>query len=315
VLPPDVRAGCDLELTGVCQMFSTDDARQLGKWPDAFELLLPAAESVRVVGAPPWWTFGRLVSALGGVAILLAFALLWAFTLKRRVAVRNALLGREIRARHDAELLANERQRLAADLHDTLAQTLTGAAFQLEIAESLGAPDSAAAAEHLSLAQRLLDRSRDDLRRAVWDLTPGALVGQGLVPALEIAAHELTDGTGITVEVDADGPVASIPDRLSVHLYRAAHEALSNAVRHGGARRILVRLGGEGDSVVLTVSDDGRGFDPERAPGPDEGHFGLRSLRERIQRLGGAVKISSGAGGTTITVRAPFEAASATVSS
>jgi signal transduction histidine kinase len=314
MLGPDVRVGCDLELTGVCQMISTDDARQLGKWPDAFELLLPSAQAIRVIGAPPWWTFERLVSALGAVGILLALALLWAFVLRRRVEVRSALLGREIRARHDAELLASERQRLAADLHDTLAQTLTGAAFQLEIAESLGAPDSAAAAEHLSLAQRLLDRSRDDLRRAVWDLTPGALVGQGLVPALEIAAHELADGTGITVEVDADGSFGSIPDRLSVHLYRAAHEALSNAVRHGGARRILVRLSRDGDFVVLTVNDDGGGFDLETAPGPDEGHFGLRSLRERIQRLGGAVKICSGAAGTTITVRAPIEAL-ATVSS
>jgi signal transduction histidine kinase len=306
-LPSRLRPGSDLELTGVCQMISTEGARQLGKWPDAFEVLLPSAASIRVVGAPPWWTFERLASALGGVAAMLALALLWALTLRRKVEQRTSLLAKEIRARHDSELLATERQRLAADLHDTLSQTLTGAAFQLEVAESLAPPASPAAAEHLALAQRLVDRSRDELRLAVWDLTPGALIAQGLLPALENVGCELADGTGCAISVNAEGSVAAIPEGLGVHLFRIAQEAITNAVRHGRASRIGVHLDVGEEAVSLSVHDDGCGFDPKAAPGPQEGHFGLRSLQERVRRLGGTVAIQSTSAGTTISARVPPE--------
>jgi signal transduction histidine kinase len=241
-----------------------------------------------------------LFMALGLAGGVFALALSWAFTLRRRVETRTALLAREVRARHDAELLSAERARLAADLHDGIAQTLTGAAFQLEVAQAAPDPNT-----HLSLAQRLLDRSRDDLRRALWDLTPGALLERDLPGALAQTGRELS-AEACSVEVRTEGTPVPLPDRLRAHLFRVGQEAISNAVRHGEAKRIDVCIRYAGEQVVLTVADDGRGFEPKAAPGPETGHFGLRALRERLHRLGGELTIESGATGTRLVATVPL---------
>jgi signal transduction histidine kinase len=240
----------------------------------------------------------------GGISVVLAAAVTWALALRRRAKQRSEMLVKEIRARNDAELLAAERMRLAADLHDTLSQSLSGAAMQLEVAGAMEeSPEDME--RHLGLARRLIDRSREDLRRTVWDLDPSALSGRDLADALRKVGREMSEGAEVVVEEEGDLP--ALPERIRVHLFRASQEALGNALRHGNPTRVVVRISVEPTKVRMTVEDNGKGFDLATVPGPDEGHFGLRSLRERFARLSGECEISSGPGGTTVRVAIPLE--------
>lgn len=302
-LPMNFQPGSHVELSGVCVMVLSKEARQIGMAADGFEIDLPDIRSISVVAAPPWWTAERLGVVLAAILGVLGLSLLWGFMLRRRVERRGELLVREIRARHDAELVAAERMRLAGDLHDTLSQSLSGAAMQLEVAGTLAGPEGEAD-EHFVLAKRLLDRSREDLRRAVWDLSPSGLADLDLAAALGKVAREVAGDR--VVEVTKEGDVAGLPERVRAHLFRVGQEALGNALRHGDPKKVKVRVEVSEGAVVLAVEDDGCGFDPERAPGPDEGHFGLRSLKERVARLGGRLEISSSPEGTRVVADVPL---------
>ncbi|RYD28659.1 MAG: sensor histidine kinase, partial [Verrucomicrobiaceae bacterium] len=234
---------------------------------------------------------------------------LWSLALRRQVRRRSELLLQEIRSRHDAELLAAERSRLASDLHDTLSQSLSGAAMQLEVAGALSAGE-AGTAGHFTLAKRLLARSREDLRRAVWDLNPSVMEDRDLPSALRKIAEEINQSGVCEVTVDAaNGEIGSLPERMRTHLFRVGQEAINNALRHGGPTHIHVRMEAAGGQVRLAVSDDGGGFDPATAPGPDQGHFGLSSLAERLVRLGGNLDITSSDQGTILVAQVPCDAA------
>jgi signal transduction histidine kinase len=301
VLPDGLEPGVEVVVEGVCRMGFSDVAGRFGKGADVFDLQLPDARAIKIGGNRSWLTVGGVLMALGPV---LLGTFLWVLVLRRRVGKRSDLLVREIRARHDAELVAAERVRLAADLHDTISQSLSGAAMQLEVAGSL-AEEGISAEDHLALAKRLLDRGREDLRRTVWDLSPSALADVDLASALEQVVRE--SGTGCEVHVSRSGDIASLPERIRIHLFRSGQEALANSLRHGGARRVGISVGVAGGEVGLEIVDDGCGFDPATVPGPDEGHFGLRSLKERITRLGGTLEVASTPAGTRIIATVPLE--------
>lgn len=302
-LPAGVLPGAKLAVTGVCHFIVGENARRFAIRLDGFEIHLADAAGIKVLSAPSWWTPGKLVGAIGVVLFVLGLSLLWGFTLRRRVAQRSALLTREIRARHDTQLLVAERSRLAADLHDTLSQTLSGAALQMEIADSL---DGNSAENHRSLARRLLDRSREDLRRAVWDLTPSALLNQDLRAAFSSIAEDFGADHGCEIRVENCGEFPSLPERTRSHLLRVGQEAIHNAIRHGKATRVDVSFSQEAGNLKLEVKDNGGGFDPAGVPGPVEGHFGLASMRNRIQRLGGAFAVRTSPRGTVVSASVPL---------
>lgn len=302
-VPPDLRKGAKLEVTGICHYQVGETARKFAIRLDGVEIHLADMADIRLLSAPPWWTPGRLAMVIAVILFILGLSLLWVVALRRRVAVRSAMLVREIRARHDTQLLVAERSRLAADLHDTLSQTLSGAALQMEIADSLDEPT---AVSHRELARRLLDRSREDLRRAVWDLTPSVLLNQDLGGAFRSIAEEVSAEHTCNVRIDAGGPLPTLPERTRSHLLRVGQEAIHNAIRHGGAETVTVSLLHDDGVVLLRVEDDGAGFDPAQAPGPTDGHFGLSSMRNRIQRLGGTFTIRSSPRGTTVTATVPI---------
>ncbi|HVJ45232.1 MAG TPA: sensor histidine kinase [Luteolibacter sp.] len=301
-LPEGLRPGSELEITGVCHYLVGETARRIAIQLDGFELQLADASGIRILSAPPWWTPGRLLGVISIILFVLGLSLLWGFVLRRRVAVRSAMLVREIRARHDTQLLVSERSRLAADLHDTLSQTLSGAALQMEIADSL---DGRNAAGHHELARRLIDRSREDLRRAVWDLTPSALLNQDLEAAFKSIAGEVSSDHHGEIVIDAEPSLPPLPERTRSHILRVGQEAIHNALQHGKAGRVVVSLRRSGEGIILRVEDNGTGFDPSQAPGPVEGHFGLGSMRNRIERLGGKFTISSSPRGTVVTADVP----------
>ncbi len=304
-LPADILPGSRLELTGVTRFIFTGRSTWWRRnAPDRFEIHLPTMGDITVLSRPPWWTPGRFAFVVGAAIFCLLLSLLWVVALRRRVASRSALLVREIRARHDQQLLVEERGRLAADLHDTLSQSLSGAVLQMELAESLdGSP---AAANHRSLAHRLLNRSYEDLRRAVWDLTPSVLLNQDLHAALKSIADEQSADNACDITVDAKGDLPILPERSRSHLLRVGQEAIHNAIRHGRATAIRVSLDHSEASILLAIEDNGSGFDPGQIPGPTDGHFGLSSMRNRILRLGGSFNVTTSPAGTYVRVFVPI---------
>jgi signal transduction histidine kinase/ligand-binding sensor domain-containing protein len=226
------------------------------------------------------------------LAVASVVALAWALY---RLRVR--VLKREF-----AAVLA-ERNRIARDLHDSLAQGLTSVSMQLEALGARLGGDSSAAREHLDRARLLVRLSLAEARRTVRDLRSDPLEG-GLGPALEAVARSLTDGTEIAVDVATSGTPRPLARDAETALLRAGQEALTNAVRHGRPTRIRVRVAYTGRDTSLEVWDDGRGFDT--AGDGAEGGLGLRGMRERVAEAGGVVEVTSGPGrGTLLRATVP----------
>lgn len=202
-----------------------------------------------------------------------------------------------------------ERNRLAREIHDTLAQDLSAIAFQLEAAEALLAQQAEPERVRRSVAAAL-DLARkglEETRRSVLDLRAAPLEGRTLPGALAALAAEV-ETPAVTFE--AEGTDAStrtpLPPAVEVGLYRIAQEALQNALRHAAAARVLIRLETFSGGVRLTVQDDGRGFTAE---GPAASRFGLVGMRERAHLLGGSFQVESSPGaGTRVTVEVPLPA-------
>ncbi|NGN62777.1 sensor histidine kinase [Streptomyces sp. A7024] len=202
--------------------------------------------------------------------------------------------------------VADERRRLAAEIHDTIAQGLTGIIAQLQVVASTAAPDVARA--HLDRAQALARRSLGEARRSVQNLAPAALEHDALPQALGTAVAEWSERTGVPARLTITGTEEPLHDEVATTLLRIAQEALANTARHAGAARAGVTLSYMGDEVTLDVRDDGRGFDPQTAaPRTSNGGFGLAGMRTRAERIAGTVAVESEPGqGTAISARVPL---------
>jgi signal transduction histidine kinase len=217
------------------------------------------------------------------------------------VVIENARLFEASRERSIAE----ERSRLARDLHDALTQRLFSLNLTLEAAAATATgADPAPTVEALRQARELVDSALAELRSLIFELRPPALDVDGLVGALRKHAELLSRAHAVPVTVtDAHPPGAPAPGPVAEReLWRVAEEALSNALRHAGASAVTVTVGpdGDGGGTVLSVTDDGVGFDPE-ARSIASRRLGLVSMRERIESAGGTFEIVSGPGrGTTV---------------
>ena len=199
-----------------------------------------------------------------------------------------------------------ERARLAREIHDTLAQGLTGIVVQLGAAQRAMAAEPGAADQHIDLAQRLAREALAEARRSVWNLRAPALERGDLGDALRgLTARFARPETAATFEQRGD-PWPLSPDVESA-LLRVAQEALANAAKHANPTRVSVALEYAPDHVRLSVADDGVGFAedellaPAGEPGP-WGGFGLLGMRERLSGLGGALELRNGAGAEVVAV-------------
>jgi signal transduction histidine kinase len=152
----------------------------------------------------------------------------------------------------------------------------------------------------------MLRMSRVELRRSIWDLRSRELEEFDLSKALWISGNRIADSTGIRVEVESKGDVRPLPEVIEENLLRIGQEAITNTVKHSGANWTKIQLEFGARDVVLEIKDNGKGFTPENCAGPDEGHFGLLGISERVKRFGGQIIITSAPGkGTTIRVELP----------
>lgn len=310
---PEMIPGSEVKVIGVCQVQLNVGRPTLSNpVPTGFQLLVHSPADVEVLRVPPWWTPKRLWLALGGTVTVLALALIWVSLLRKRVSERGEQLAAEIGARQHAALefdaTLRERKRLAADLHDTLEQALTGLALQLEAVDLFKGEDRQRSDQHLQLAQQFLARSREDVRRSVWNLRAQGLEGRTLFEALREMVNGLGAGRPVEICCRLEGQVIPLPDFIAGNLLLLAQESVTNALKHAAPKAITVTLTFDGAFVSLAVRDDGKGFDQAIAPGLQEGHFGLQGMRERVKRLRGTLTIESNPGaGTTIEARVPVE--------
>jgi two-component system NarL family sensor kinase len=202
---------------------------------------------------------------------------------------------------------AEERNRLAREIHDTLAQGLTATALQLESADALfdTGSDTEKARGPLRRALSLTQYNLEEARRSVLDLRAAPLEGRPLSEALKALVERWEAETGIGARYAAVNGSRPLPPRVEAALYRICQEALTNVARHAEAGRVRVRLVATPQEVRLSIEDDGRGFDASRVPGD---RHGLVGMRERAQMLGGALEVrSSPGGGTRVQASVPLE--------
>lgn len=215
-----------------------------------------------------------------------------------------ALRLRQVRARFDAVL--QERNRIARELHDNLAQEILGVSVQLEIVTRLLNSAPEAARTHLDRARSLVRSSMAEARRYVWDLRSQSLDDRDLPAALAEMTRRLAAEVGVHTQFEVGGTLRPLPKQVENNLLRIGQEAVNNAVRHARAENISVRLVFDATSVRLNVKDDGRGFDAEAQAGGSNGHFGLVGMRERAREMGGDVRVGSRPGeGCEVEVNVP----------
>ncbi|MYX30295.1 sensor histidine kinase [Streptomyces sp. SID8381] len=243
------------------------------------------------------------------------------FTHMDRQAARQAALirdlvrtRRELAATERREGTLAERQRLAMEIHDTLAQSLSSQRMLLQAAERVWETDPERARAHVGTAAGIAESSLAEARRFVHDLAPADLAGGGgLDAALRgLAARESTAERTVTCLIDGAPGTPGLPDRVQSALLRIAQGALANVREHSGATRAVLTLTYLEDEVRLDIADDGRGLDPaalpERAAGV-RGH-GLPAIRARVRRLGGTLTVESAPGdGTVVSAAVPLRPA------
>ena len=300
--------GSELEVTGIV---ATEWKVDPTKWPatilDRMTLLIRSPDDVRLIRGASWWTPQRLAAALTGVAATLAGALVWVALLRRQVTKQAGLLAAEMRQRRDAavdsEATLTERNRLAANLHDTLLQTLGGIGFQLDACEGSRGQDEDDAKVHFDVARRMVNHATSELHSSVWAMRSLPIRQQSFPEALRTLVARIGEGHAAETFVHTSGNLGEVPEFVAGNLLLIVQEAVYNALRHGRPATVHVAVSDEPatQSIRVEVRDDGRGFTVGDAQGVEQGHFGLHGMRERAERLGGTFAIeSTPEGGTTV---------------
>jgi signal transduction histidine kinase len=286
-----------LNLRGVCTL-----DQQYTQGVTSFALLLRSTEDIDRLAGPPWWTPSRLAEI--GSAILLLCLL------------AQYLYGRAKQWRWRA--IVQERERLAHELHDTLAQSFAGVAFQLQgIRNGLEHADSAGIArvnQQIDLACDVVRQTHEEASLSIAMLREEWPAGKELGAALEECAASIVAGGNVRIvrkgRMEGRGAPAHIPVRVADALFHIGREAIVNSVRHADPRQIVLSIEYDARSVTLTVDDEGRGFDAEQQThGQQTRGFGLRGMEKRARSIGAQLAVTSQPGvGTRVRVTAPLEA-------
>ncbi|MBD0839453.1 sensor histidine kinase [Streptomyces sp. TRM68416] len=261
-------------------------------------------------------SFGPAMAIGPALGAAVAIAVVWGYQALYRESEHRRRLIEELtttradlaHAQHTAGVLA-ERERLAREIHDTLAQGLSSIQLLLRAAERALPDRPDVAARHVEQARQAAADDLAEARRFVAALTPPALDGTTLPDALARLCATTSTRHRLTARFHLSGDPAPLPTAHEVALLRIAQSALANTVRHAHATTAEITLRYDGDHAVLDIVDDGTGFDPDRPPPPDpeNGGFGLAAMRARLQALGGTLTVASAPGrGTVLAARLPL---------
>jgi signal transduction histidine kinase len=217
----------------------------------------------------------------------------------------NAALHRQLVEQAREAGVLDERQRMAREIHDTIAHGLTGVVTQLEAAQQAG-EQADERNRHIENAAGLARESLAEARRSLEAARPEVLESSSLPEAIASVARSWSAINGIPVEVTTTGEAAPLHPEIESALLRTAQEALANVEKHAGASRVGVTLSFMGDVVALDVRDDGVGFEVSEGRARAGSGFGLTAMRQRVSRVAGTLAIESEpGGGTAVSARVP----------
>ncbi|GEP45045.1 hypothetical protein BGE01nite_43360 [Brevifollis gellanilyticus] len=292
---PDLEIGSSCLLAGICLIESSTD-KGFRSQPERASLLLRNLQDIQVLSTAPFWTARRLVMAiaiLGGVILLTLF---WITQQRRQISRLQSKIA------HQATL--DERQRIAREFHDTLEQELAGLSLRLDAATTRPLEDKARTL--LETSRSLVSRIQSEARNLVSDLrdTEHPVT---LPESLQLMAERVQhDQCEIVLDLH---PVPAIAAPVAHHLRMMAQEATTNAIKHAKASRITVHLAESSGQLILSIADNGGGFDTSTQTHGKPGHFGCIGIRERCRKIGAEAHWQSEHGkGTTVTIALPLPA-------
>jgi signal transduction histidine kinase/ligand-binding sensor domain-containing protein len=265
--------------------------------PGDYRFRISAANKDGIWSEPAEWAFAIAPAfyqtrSFYAVSTIAALVVLWAVWQLRLRAVQRRIV-----------LVYSERSRMAREIHDTLLQSLVGVALQLGTISDK--PAATAIRDQLAVLRKQVEGFIREARQSIWNLRSPALAVNDLPTALRDAGAALTIGSDIRFEVVVVGKPLRFAPRVEEQLLRIGQEAVSNAVRHANATVICLELRYTDDSVVLRISDDGCGFDPAVAHAVGN-HWGLKSMQERAEQIGGCLTLLTKPGeGTILETSAP----------
>jgi len=281
-------------------------------WQYRYRAVLFFAAATTVLDAglsvPPLENAGADITLVGALILArgLLFAFVGLFVVKLVAGQKDARRALQTHAATLEELATSrERNRLARELHDTLAHSLSATTVQLEAVKALWDTEPEQARDMLDRSLRLARSGLGEARRAIHALRASPLDERGLAGALDQLGAAVEARSSLAVTVSTSDDIAGLAPDVEQAVYRIADEALTNAVRHSEATNVAVSIGRRGPRLVLEVRDDGKGFDAtEDAP---DGHLGLQGMAERADLTGGALDVESQPGRGTV-VRFTIEA-------
>ena len=290
-----VEIGCLLSVSGSCLM-ETENWHPNAPFPhvEGFAIITRTPEDIVVLKRPPWWTSGRLAAVICSLVALLFAVLIWNRSLHTLAEKRGKALAREELERLESDLKAAERTRLSLELHDSIAQNLSGVSMEIGTVLDGGETLPPVAEQHLTRASRTLDSCRVELRNCIWDLRSRALDAPDMDAAIRIALGPTIGKTHLHIRFNVSR--SRFADNTARTILNIIRELTSNAVRHGQATEIKIAGALEGETLSFSVCDNGHGFRPEKRPGVMEGHFGLQGIEERVATLGGRMELASSPG-------------------
>lgn len=294
-----------VEVSGTCALDVDAPERTLAiPRLRGFTIILRTPSDITVVRRPTWWTPAKLATVIGALLAMLIAVTAWNTSLRKLAARKGRELMREQIGHVAAKLKTEERTRLAVELHDSIAQTLSGISLEIDTAKKLADENGPGIRKHLGIAARTLKSCRDELRNCLWDLRNRALEASSMNDAIRQTL--LPHLRGVEVMLRVNVPRSRLTDNTAHAVLRVVRELVLNSVRHGGATKVWIAGAIDDGRAKFSVRDNGSGFDPATAPSFAQGHYGLLGIRERIESLEGEFTIESAPGvGTKATISIP----------
>ena len=303
-----VGIGCTVAISGIAVM-DVDNWRPSSVFPQIKEVFVVVTSpgDVTVTSRPSWWTAGRSLTVIGMLLAVILGVVVWNRSLRALAERRGRELTAETMSHVATEMKVRERTRLAVELHDSIAQNLTGAIMEIRTGLRLRETSPKGMCEHLDMAQKTLESCRHELRNCIWDLRNRALEQSDMDKAIRLTVTPQIGSAALVVRFAV--PRDLISDSSAHMILRIIRELAVNAVRHGHATMIKVAGSIENGTLMFSVVDNGCGFDPATAPGVERGHFGLQGIRERVADFDGDFSFDSAPGkGTRACVKIKLSA-------